>query len=170
MKTIILAALIAVMGTSGATAEVRDIYQYGYWDVFAGEADDGTMTCGVSSSGNGIFMSLKYFHGNGYITVHLSDDDWFGRYGAGDVFPIAMSFDRRPAWEANASVFQARNIVMIEFTVGASDINRFMDQFKAANRANVTFRDGERWWFSLTGSRRAAEKFEECILVLTSYS
>jgi hypothetical protein len=155
-----LFALIATVSlASPATAEIRYSYRSGAWSAFEGIANDGKQVCGVSAASPDKAISLKYFAGTDYITVHISKNSW--SIPERTRINIQLQFGQRTPWDA---VGQG-NGNLVEFIIRGRNINIFIQEFRASSIANMRFIGGNEngWTISLAGSNAATNVMTRCV-------
>ncbi|MCO6415411.1 hypothetical protein JYK14_04365 [Siccirubricoccus sp. KC 17139] len=150
----------------GAAAETRTIGVFGAWEAFGGATNDGRPVCGVSTSWqDGRYFGIKYWQGQPHFTVQLIKPSW--QIPAGTRVPVALQFDQLGPWTANATGNPATATAggFVEFTVPFNRLENFLREFRYANAAAVTFRQGSEpmWRLSLSGSNAASQAMADCV-------
>lgn len=170
MRKFVIAALAMVglcLVASAAQADVRILAQVGTWQAFGGTANNGQQICGVSTSGDGKFFSIKYFYGDTTFTLQLGSDGW--RIANGAKQKMSMRYDSNPPWNATATGFHfTSGRAGLEATINKSQLQKFMAEFRASNELRVSF-DGANvagWWVSLAGTNAVSQVFLRCVLNL----
>jgi hypothetical protein len=160
----IAAFLAACFAASIAQSETRTLARYGVWEAFGGTANDGKPVCGVSSSGDGLFFSLKVFSGDNTVTVQLGSDKW--KINKGDRVPVHLRFDNYPRWTANGTGMRfSDGDAGLWFTVARSQLRDFIVQFRASYRMVVQFGGSGMtdWRGDLTGTNAVTNVFANCV-------
>lgn len=163
MRSVLVLAALAALAATPAAAEVKTFAEAGGWEAFGGLSSDGTPVCGVSTSSDTSFFTLKYFKGDTVLTVQLSDSTWKGKLG--DKIPVAMKFDDNPTWRATATTIKLGHDFGLEFTVNAKVIGDWMDEFKESDKLYVVFPDSsvDNWVADLGGTKIIGEQMEKCV-------
>jgi len=167
MKKLAIAGLAMVMvclTASLATADVRVLARVGDWQAYGGSANDGRATCGLSTSGDGKYFSVKYFYGNSTFTIQMGSDSW--KIANGGKQKMTLRFDGNNPWAATGTGFHFNNgQAGLELTVNKSQLRQFMTEFRASNALRMTF-DGTNvsgWFVSLAGTNSISQVFAQCI-------
>ena len=160
----VLAMVGACLVASVAAADVRTLAQVGNWQAFGGSSTNGRQMCGLSTSGDGKFFSVKYFYGDDTFTIQMGSKTWTIADRARQ--QLTMRFDGNPVWNANASGFHFSNgQAGLEFTVNNRQLKQFMNEFRASNELRVAFNNANvtGWWVSLAGTNVVSQVFARCI-------
>ncbi len=160
-----IAALIVFCAAGAASANVRVLAQVGDWQAYGGTATNGTRMCGVSTSGEGKYFSVKYFYGDATFTIQLGSNGW--RIGNGAKQRMTMRFDNNQPWRATGTGFHFSNgQAALELSVAKDQLRAFLGEFRASNALRVAFDGGavSGWWVSLAGTSAVSQVFVRCIL------
>jgi hypothetical protein len=158
------ALFLAWSAVAPAQAQVRNLATHGLWRAFGGTTSDGTPVCGVSSSGDGLYFSLKVFSGDNTVTVQLGSNKW--RLAKGDKIRVSLRFDEYPRWNATGTGMQFNDGDWgLEFTVKREELRNFMTQFRASYRMTVQFGSSGMtdWNGNLTGTNAVTDVFAQCV-------
>ncbi|MEI6203311.1 MAG: hypothetical protein WCP68_15280 [Enhydrobacter sp.] len=167
MKRIVLAAVAASLGllaTSAALADTQTLATAGAWKAFGGTSNDNTPVCGISTSGNGLFFSLKVYKGDEEMTVQLGSSDWKIKDGAKQ--KLAMRFDKETPWNATATGFHfSDGDAGLEFVVKLKNLETFITEFAGGNKLRINFEgsDVDSWSAGLSGTAAVTAAFADCI-------
>ncbi len=85
------AAIAATLLSAPASAEVRTYARAGAWEAFGGSSNNGQKVCGVSTSGDGKYIGVKYYKGDSSLTIQLSNTAW--KVTDGTKVAVTMKFD-----------------------------------------------------------------------------
>src|SRR5208337_1680283 len=157
-------ALLAGFGSANISkAEIVTYATVSGWDAFGGTTDNGTKVCGVSTSGNGKSIAIKYFAGDNNVIIHLTSDRWQLKEGVH--VRVQLRFDQGSSWAASAVGFHSGDAAVLEGTVPYGQIRSFFNEFRVANTLAVQFpnQNVEEWSVYLSGTDEIANKFIGCI-------
>ncbi len=167
MKRLALAALAPTIGLLApltSFADTKTLATAGFWKAFGGTSNDGVPVCGISTSGNGLFFSLKVYKGDDEMTVQLGSSDWKIKDGAKQ--KLTMQFDKATPWKATATGFHfSDGDAGLEFVVGLKNLKTFLTEFATSGKLHVNF-DGttvDSWSAGLTGTAAVTSAFADCI-------
>ena len=168
MGKIALAAVAASFGlfaTSMSWADTKTIAKAGAWEAFGGTTTKGTPLCGISTSGNGLFFSLKVYQNDEEMTVQLGSRDWKIKDGAKQ--KLSMRFDKETPWNATATGFHfSDGDAGLEFVVKLKNLEQFIKEFARSNRLHINFdgSDVDSWSANLAGTAAVTSAFGDCIV------
>jgi hypothetical protein len=158
-------ALVWVAGSSAyADCQTTVFDRSGAWRAFGGTCDDGRQKCGVSTNGAGKYFSIDYFNGDNTLTVQLGSSDW--QVKNGDKTRITMQIDNGSPWRATGTGMHfSDGDAGLWFEINRSQLDRFMDDFRAGDQLIVRFPDSDisDWRASLSGTNRVSDSFTRCI-------
>jgi len=160
----IAAFALACFAASSVSAEVVTFKRSGGWEAFGGRSNDNRKVCGVSASGGGRWLGVKYYEGDDGLTLQLSKSTWTVRNGA--QINIKMQFDYESPWTARARAFHMENgDGAIQFTVGRKQIPQWLKEFRDSNALYVRFpqSDVEDWQADLAGTEEIVDALGLCL-------
>ena len=159
-----MAACVGLLASSTAFAETRTIATAGFWKAFGGTSESGVALCGISTSGKGLFFSLKVYKGDEDMTVQLGSSNWTVKDGAKQ--KLTMRFDRESPWNATATGFHfSDGDAGLEFVVKLKNLETFIIEFAKSQKLRIVF-DGsnaDSWNADLTGTTAVTSAFGDCI-------
>lgn len=167
MKKTILAAVAAFFGmvaSSASFADTKTLATAGAWKAFGGTTEKGVVLCGISTSGKGLFFSLKVYKGDDEMTVQLGSSDWKIKDGAKQ--KLSMRFDKQSPWNATATGFHfSDGDAGLEFVVGLKNLETFITEFAASNSLRINFdgSDVDSWTANLAGTADVTMAFADCL-------
>lgn len=163
LATACLALLLAAIPP--ALAEVVTFARAGAWQAFGGTTDEGKKLCGISTSGEGIWLGVKYFRGDNGFTVQLSSTDWTLKDG--ERVKVTMRFDRHTAWAGAATGFHMSDgDAALELEIPADKLALWLREFRQSNTLLVEFPeapDVEDWKVSLAGTTAISDRLITCM-------
>lgn len=171
MKSVLINLLLAA--TSVTLSAHADVITYAHangWEAFGGTSDNNTPMCGMSSRGDGKWFGIKYFDGNEYFTIHLSDSKWRAKNGL-DV-TLSMQFDEESPWSATASSFHMPDgDAALEFAVSFKKIGAWVREFRDSDQLIVSFpnQSVEAWDVDLAGTNEITDHFVECLKAMQNW-
>lgn len=165
LATVTAATLALGLLAGIAQARVVTLAKAGSWEAFGGTSNNGTPTCGMSSSGSGLWFGVKYFKGETGFTVQLSSTKWTLKDGV--KVKVTMQFDRESPWSATATGFHMSDgDAALEFQVPRNKLGLWLREFRAANTLIVGFPDEGKvndWRVSLAGTTAVSTHMVNCI-------
>lgn len=162
-----LAALLALSLAlaSPALAEVVVFARAGAWEAYGGTNADGKRLCGISTSGEGMWIGVKYFRGDDGFTVQLSSTDWTVKNG--EKVKVIMRFDRLSPWTGAATGFHMSDgDAALELDIPADKLGLWLREFRQSNTLLVEFPDApdvEDWKVSLAGTTAITDRMIACM-------
>ena len=165
MRSCLLLTIAALTAASlPARAEMKVIAEAGSWQAFGGAAAGGKPACGVSTTGGGKWMGVKYFKGDDTLTVQLSNTAW--TVTDNDQIAVTMAFDAEMPWKARATAFHMPDKdAALEFAINADQIGTFMDEFRKSDTLVVGFPNDtvKDWQADLSGTNAVASGMIDCV-------
>lgn len=166
MRLRLAASLLTLaMATAPAIAEVVTFARAGAWQAFGGSTDDGKKLCGISTSGEGMWLGVKYFKGDNGFTIQLSSNDW--KLTDGEKVKLTMHFDRLFPWSGSATGFHMSDgDAALEFEIPADKLGTWLREFRQSNQLLVGFPDApdvEDWKVSLSGTTAITDRLVACM-------
>jgi hypothetical protein len=76
---------------NGGCRRYPTLAQIGSWEAFSGSSTQNRQMCGISTSADGKFFSIKYFRGDATFTIQLGSSGWTIANGARQ--KVTMRFD-----------------------------------------------------------------------------
>ena len=161
---VVTASLAALWSATPVQADTTVLARAGAWEAFGGTTSGkNRKVCGVSMSSGGRFFGIKYFAGDDDFTVQLGNKTWTVNDGA--KITLFMSMDGNSPWKAVAKGFHfSDGDAGLEFSIAASKVDSFFDEFRAANQMRVRF-DGQKvdpWQVSLSGTNAVSSAMVDC--------
>ena len=111
-KRLLLASAVAAALAVPANAETSNTGVFGYWNTFAGVADDGKPVCGmqtnwtVDGQPSAASFMIKYF-GQHALVFHIGRAGWRVPYG--QPVPVEIQIDQAPAFKEIALGAECRD-------------------------------------------------------------
>lgn len=164
MAAAALIAGAALLPTVTAEANVITFARIAGWEAFGGVANDGQSVCGISTSGGGRWIGIKYYQGDNSLTIQLSKNTW--QIPSGLRTKVTMQFDRESPWVATAKGGTNNGTPFLELDLPRQNIDAFLDEFKGSGKMYVRFPDEpkiEDWVVDLVGTSAIAGKMFACI-------
>jgi hypothetical protein len=167
MKSALLVVVFCSLfgAVTPASAQISQLGTYGFWRVYGGKSNDGTPMCGTAIYNDNRSRSLhiKHFKNDGYLTIHMFKDSW--KIPSGTDVNISLQVDSHPRWVAKYKGYNN----MLEWPIGISNLDRFLNEFRIGLKMRVSFPDGDEndWVVSLSGSSAAMNGFFQCAGRLT---
>lgn len=164
--TIICAAAIAtsLLSMPAASAGVTTIKSSGGWEAFGGRSSDNRKLCGMSASGGGRWIGVKYFEGEDSLIIQLSKPTW--RVKNGNHIDVTMQFDRESPWKAQARAFHMDDgDGAVQFFIGRDQIANWTKEFWQSDTLLVRFpgSEVEDWQADLSGTQEVVEAMVLCL-------
>jgi hypothetical protein len=164
-------ALVAIATSFGlfaaapAFAQTNTIATAGAWRAFDGKTNSGKSLCGISTSGKGLFFSLKVYKGDDEMTVQLGAKNWTIKDGAKQ--KVVMRFDKASPWNATATGFHfSDGDAGLEFVVALKNLGEFVKEFAASQTLRINFEgsDANPWTADLTGTAAVTTALRDCVV------
>ncbi len=159
------AASVGLLASSMSWADTKVFATAGAWEAFGGTSNNGTPLCGISTSGKGLFFSLKVYKNDEEMTVQLGSRDWKIKDGAKQ--KLSMRFDKETPWNATATGFHfSDGDAGLEFVVKLKNLEQFITEFARSNRLHINFdgSDVDSWSANLAGTAAVTSAFGDCIV------
>jgi hypothetical protein len=157
----------ALMSTADATGMTR-LAQAGGWEVFRGVSDDGRLLCGMTTSGGGRWLGIKYFNGDSSVIIQISKNTWVVKNST-DV-EVSMQFDNETPWNAAATAFHMSDgDAALEFRIGSDALAQWVSEFARSDKLYVRFpyeKYIENWQADLSVSQEMANEWAHCIATM----
>ncbi len=148
-----------------ALAEVTVFAKAGAWEAFGGRTNDGKRVCGISTSGDDMWLGVKYFAGDDGFTVQLSSSDW--KVKDGEKVKITMRFDRLSPWSGAGTGFHMSDgDAALELEIPANKLTLWLREFRQSNTLMVEFPeapDVEDWKVNLSGTTAITDRMIACM-------
>lgn len=161
---LIVAIFSAVLMTDTALADTQVLARAGAWEAFGGTTDGGRPLCGVSSSGSGKYIGVKYFSGADTLTIQLGNDRWSLK---NDIkVRVQLQFDNAVPWSGNATGMHfSDGDAGLEFNIDRNQLGQFMGEFRDSNAMAVGFpnENVSDWYASLEGTDAVSTAFARCV-------
>jgi hypothetical protein len=158
-------ALFLALAPAAAPAQVAVFARAGAWEAFGGTTDDGKRLCGISTSGEGSWLGVKYFKGDNGFTIQLSSTDWTVKDG--EQVKVVMRFDRLSPWAGAATGFHMSDgDAALELEVPADKLALWLREFRQSNTLLVEFPeapDVEDWKVDLAGTTAITDRMIACM-------
>ena len=158
-----MAASFGLLASSMTFAQTTTLATAGAWKAFGGKTDKGVPLCGISTSGKGLFFSLKIYKGDDDMTVQLGSSDWKIKDGAKQ--KVAMKLGKETPWKATATGFHfSDGDAGLEFVVGLKNLEKFLTEFATSDKLAVSFEgsDVAGWTAGLSGTAPVLTALGEC--------
>ncbi len=159
------ALALALALISPALAEVVVFARAGAWEAFGGRTEDGKRLCGISTSGQGMWLGVKYFRGDDGFTVQFSSTDW--KVKDGEKVKLTMRFDRLSPWSGAATGFHMSDgDAALELEIPADKLTPWLREFRQSNTLLVAFPeapDVADWKVSLAGTTAITDRLIACM-------
>ena len=148
-----------------ARAEVTVFAKAGAWEAFGGRTNDGKRVCGISTSGDDMWLGVKYFAGDDGFTIQLSSTDWTVKDG--ERVKVIMRFDRLSPWSGAATGFHMSDgDAALELEIPANKLTLWLREFRQSNTLLVEFPeapDVEDWKVDLAGTTAITDRMIACM-------
>ena len=157
-------AAVTVAVALPARAEMKVLAEAGAWQAFGGTTETGKPACGVSTTGGGKWMAVKYYKGDESLTIQLSSSAW--TVTDDTTIAITMAFDEESPWSARATAFHMPDKdAALEFAIKADQIGPFMEEFRKSDTLVVGFPNDkvEDWQANLNGTNAVAAGMISCV-------
>jgi hypothetical protein len=163
---ILFAAVAATMtglarSTAAAAPTTNADADSGVWNAFRTTSVTGIRICGAMTTwpGSGRVLFLKYFEGEGNVTVQIFKPSW--DIPQGTEMRVNFQLGSAAPWTAVAKGSKDH----LDFLVGGNKFFEFMTEFRFATTMAIAFPSGTEptWQANLTGSNAAAIAMSECI-------
>jgi len=168
----IVISLVVCAFVSPVSADVTTIMRAGGWEAYGGRSTDDVKVCGISATGGGRWLGVKYYDGDNHLTIQLTKNTW--RIPAGRQFEVYMQFDNEVPWQARATSFYMPNVGdALQFKLNKKDIEHWFSEFVASNSLYLRFPNSyvEDWEADLSSSHQIAQAMIYCLEVMAgSYS
>jgi hypothetical protein len=159
------AALTMLCLCAPAAAQVRELAQAGGWSAYGGTSSDGRQVCGMSVSGGGRWIGIKYFEGDSNVAIQLSKSTWTVRDGL--KVKVTMQFDDLSPWTARAISFHMEDgDGALQLNISSDDIGQFAQEFVRSDTLYVRFPDQddiEDWQADLDGTPTVTRAWVRCL-------
>lgn len=158
------AAAVLVAGISAAQAEVTTFARVGAWEAFGGTTNNGQGVCGVSTSGDGKYIGVKYYKGDSTLTIQISSDKW--KVNNGVKIAVTMKFDDESPWKARGTSFHMSDgDAALQFEINDDQLDRWMREFRRSNTLIIGFPNDNvsDWRASLRGTSAIADAMSNCL-------
>jgi len=166
LKTLGLAACVAVLAPSAAMAQIQTYYRAGVWDAFSGRNDKGGAVCGIGNTNpsDNRRMSIRFDIGGTDTVLSVSKPDW--AVPDGRQVTVVMQIGLNTPWIQQGSG-HGKNI---SWALDRNAMQPFDQQFRGASSMTLTFPDGNEppWTVPLIGSSAISATFARCISDLTA--
>jgi hypothetical protein len=159
-----VAALAASAFVSTAWADVKTFSRAGAWEAFGGTSNNGQRLCGVSTSGDGKYIGVKYFKGDSTLTIQLSNTNW--RVTNGTKVAVTMKFDNQSPWRARATAYHMSDgDAALQFEIDEDQLDRWMAEFRQSYFLIIGFPNDkvDDWRANLRGTSAIADSMSECL-------
>jgi hypothetical protein len=159
-----LAILAAALFTSAAQAEVKTYSRAGAWEAFGGTSNNGQRLCGVSTSGDGKYIGIKYYKGDSSLTIQLSNTTW--KVTDGTKVAVTMKFDGQSPWRARATSYHMSDgDAALQFEIDEDQLDRWMAEFRQSYFLIIGFPNDkvDDWRANLRGTSAIADSMAECL-------
>jgi len=157
-------AALTIATALPARAEMKVLAEAGAWQAFGGATDAGKPSCGVSTSGAGKWMGVKYYKGDESLTIQLSSSAW--TVTDDTTIAVTMAFDEETPWKARATAFHMPDKdAALEFAIKADQIGTFMEEFRKSDSLLVGFPNDKvaDWQADLSGTNAVAAAMIACV-------
>lgn len=166
VRLMVAASLVAVglLPVAPARADIVTFARISGWEAYGGKANDGQQVCGISTSGGGRWIGIKYYGGDNSLTVQMSKNTW--KLPNGLHTKVTMQFDDESPWRATATGSVSNGTAFLQFDLPRRTIVPFLSEFKAGDKMYVRFPDEPRiddWEVDLEGTTAIAQKLFDCI-------
>lgn len=157
-------ALAATLIATAAQAEVKTYSRAGAWEAFGGTSNSGQKLCGVSTSGDGKYIGIKYYKGDSSLTIQLSNTKW--KVTDGTKVGVTMKFDDESPWRARATSYHMSDgDAALQFEIDEDQLARWMAEFRRSYNLIIGFPNDkvDDWRASLRGTSSIADSMAECL-------
>lgn len=158
------AVLAATMSASAAEAEVKTYARAGAWEAFGGTSNSGQKLCGVSTSGDGEYIGIKYYKGDSSLTIQLSNTTW--KVTDGTKVAVTMKFDSQSPWRARATSYHMTDgDAALQLEIDEDQLDRWMAEFRQSYFLIIGFPNDkvDDWRANLRGTSSIADRMAECL-------
>jgi hypothetical protein len=172
MLKAVAGTMVGVMALVGFTigptsADTTVLAHKGAWRAFGGTTDNHVPVCGVAASGPGMNFSLKYYYRDHEFTIQLGEESWSLKDGAH--IRTTMQFDEKGPWQASGLGMHVGQLAALQFVISFDSMDKWIDEFRSSDVLYIRFPDSDvsDWRADLNGSDVIADKFGECIKVMS---
>ncbi len=158
------AAIAATLLAAPASAEVQTYARAGAWEAFGGSSNNGQKVCGVSTSGDGKYIGVKYYKGDSSLTIQLSNTSW--KVTDGTKVAVTMKFDGQSPWRARATAYHMSDgDAALQFEIDEDQLGRWMAEFRQSYFLIIGFPNDkvDDWRANLRGTSSIADSMSECL-------
>jgi hypothetical protein len=162
-RSLLLATAAALLMATSPASAFRSLYKGGAWQTYITTSDsDGKPLCGMSTSGNGATLHVKYTS-HAKLFIQIFQDGW--SIPPGTAIPGYLIFDKSEKFPAIGTGYKDKDgQSYVEFTIKSGTEIDFMGLVADADKLIVGFDQGTQnpYRVNMTGSRMAAKALGSC--------
>jgi len=154
----LLAASAFAAGSHSRAAEMTATSQNGQWTNYSGTDDKGSPVCALEAHDPDKRIGIKYYVKSRIMQFLIEKKSW--DIPRGTVVFLSVSFNGGQPWELAANGFQDTIAAGIPDSSGGL----FLEKFRTALTATITFKDGDEgaWSFPMDRSADAIVDLSHC--------